>query len=194
MVLSLCHLKELGYDAQELLAWLGEYTVNRFTHPDASWYNGADYRYPSRCSTDVDTFNPQHHIPSWKTASDSIIDKHTALVGDNPVNYPRKAFAALSCLTDVTIRQMSHDGGIDRNITGQLAYDWLGGQFSNNEVWNDNPNWAIIPRVEIPPVCGNEVCERGESASCPQDCPVVNIPGTSGSMLLYVPSIISNAH
>lgn len=192
MILSLCHMKELGYNTQELLSWLGEYSINRFSHPDASWFNGADYRYPSNYVEDVNTSTPYYPIPTWKQVTDSIIDKRTEFVPDNGASYPRKAYAGLSCITDVTVHQVSYDSIIDRNTNGQQVYDWMGAQFGNNDVWNDNPTWAIIPRVEVVPVCGNNICETGESSGCPQDCPVVTF--SSGSLLLlYMPPILSGA-
>jgi hypothetical protein len=171
MVISLCHMKELGYDTQEILTWLGEYTINRFSHPDASWFNGADYKIPSTYSEHVGTATPYFNIPNWKQASDSFTAKSTEFVEDNPANYPREAYAALSCITDVTVEQTSYDGSINQTMSGQRVYDWMSDQFGNNSVWNDDPTWAIIPRAAVESECGNGICDSGESNdSCPDDC------------------------
>lgn len=188
MILSLCHMKELGYDTQQLLSWLGEFAINRFTHPDASWYNGADYKYPSTYSESTDTLRPYSNISNWRQAAASFVEQRTEFVADNAGSYPRKAYAGLSCITDVAVHQVSYDDSIDKITIGQLAYDWLGEQFSNNDVWNDNPNWAIIPRVEVTPVCGNVICETGESVSCPEDCKIAQGTAAQFPLLLYLPS------
>lgn len=193
MLLSLCHMKELGYDTQDLLSWLGEFSINRFSHPDANWFDGADYKYPSTYVENVSNQTPYYDIPIWKQATDSFVEKRTEFTADNPISYPRKAYAGLSCITDVTVNQVTYNGSNNQTAIGQQAYDWMSEQFGNNEVWNDNPTWAIIPRVEVAPVCGNNICETGEKKSCPEDCPVVTNPA-GHSLLIYIPAILSGAN
>ena len=169
MILSLCHMKELGFDTQDILAWLGEYAINRFTHPDASWYNGADYRYPATYVENVASSTPYFAIPAWQQVSDSIIEKSTEMGSDNPTSYARKAFAGLSCVNDIGVRQISSDGSVDRYLLGQRAYTWLDDQFDNNDVWLLNPTWAIIPRFQIDPLCSEHYSTIDNRAYCHGD-------------------------
>ncbi len=189
MLLSLCHMKELGYDTQDLLSWIGEFSINRFSHPDASWFDGANYKYPSTYSENVNTIRPYQNIFTWKQANDSFVEKRTEFVSDNAGSYPRKAYAGMSCITDITVQQTSYDGSSNQTTSGQRVYDWMSAQFGNNDVWNNDPNWAIIPRVQVAPVCGNTICETGEDAGCPKDCRT----GSSFSMLHYMPGILTRA-
>ncbi len=176
-----------------ILSWLGEYSINRFSHPDASRYNGADYRYPSTYVENTNTSQPYYNIANWKQVSDSIIAKRTEFVADNPGSYPRKAYAGLSCITDVSLQQQSYNNSVTQISSGQQVYDWMTDQFGNNDVWNDNPTWAIIPRVIVAPVCGNNICETGENASCPEDCQSGPGSSTGSKVLFYMPAIIGGA-
>lgn len=133
MILSLHHTLKLGYPTQELLDWLGHYTINRFTHPEVNPYNGANYRLPSTYTLDANINDPYYYIDTWLQFSESVIDQPTAFESDSPApfSYIYNARAALACLSHL-------EEGYD-------AYLWIDSQVANQDSLNENPTWALAP-------------------------------------------------
>lgn len=135
MVISLRHLLDLGYPVEDLLAWLGEYTINRFSHPDMNPYNGAPYKLPSTYTMLVDDLSPYYQVATWFQANQAMLDQASDFdSGNYPSSYPYKARAALSCLV--------HLPG------AAAALQWLNGELDNHEALNDDPTWALLPRPQ----------------------------------------------
>ncbi len=146
VLLSLKHIIELGYPAQDVHRWLGEYAINRFTHPDVNPYNGAAYIYPATYIEHVDILEPYYNIQTWKQAHDSFLEQLTSFPEDDyPYSYNYIALAALSTATGYQVEQHLANGSTTY-ATGQQAYEWLRSHVHNIESLNEDPTWAIVPR------------------------------------------------
>lgn len=149
MLLCLQHLLELGYPAQDLHRWIGEYAINRFTHPDVNPYNGASYRYPATYTEHIAALKPYFNIQTWKQANDSFLEQPSAFpANDYPTSYRYIALGALSTVVEYGVSQNTADGST-YSVTGQQAYEWVRSNVQNKEDLSADPSWAFVPRRTI---------------------------------------------
>jgi hypothetical protein len=146
MLAVLAHIIELGYPAEGIHQWLGEFTINRFTHPDVNPYNGAPYRFPVTYSENTTSSQPYYDIPNWKWTNDVWVSQPDSFSEDDyPSSYNYVALGALSTIASLTIEQ-SLDGGASASSTGFEAYVWLKNNLNNYSLLNNDPRWAMVPR------------------------------------------------
>lgn len=149
MLTILTHMKEQGYATGQIIDWFSSFVINRFSHPDFNWFNGAPYRFP------VEYIIDDEQIPTWKAANNAIAEPYRLVDSfpseENHGSYRVKAYVALSCVTD--------------QPGGWKAYNWMHNQITNREgcqyytssknfasfreVMEHNPKWAILPRVRL---------------------------------------------
>lgn len=125
MLLSLHHMKLLGFKTEQIIDWYSQFIINRFSHPDFNWYNGPGYRFPAVLS---DGSYPR----SWADANAAYIDQPSNFpIDDYPISQRYIALAALSCTVDYS--------------NGEKAYHWLSDRVNDKHELNEDPTWAIIP-------------------------------------------------
>jgi hypothetical protein len=135
---TLSHIKELGYNTAPVLKWYSSFIINRFSHPDFNWYNGAPYYFPIK--------TPTRYLSTWQEASTIFKDQPTSFpVDDYPFSYQYVALGALSTVTEYPVVQKLAAGGT-KHATGQQAYDWLRTHVYNSQLLREDPRWAFIPR------------------------------------------------
>ena len=115
--------------------WMIQILVN----PDVNHYHIQDYVYPF-----VD--NTGNYFTTWKLWNDSYLAAWTnsqeiplwnGRSGDVEFGYPHIAYAASSFLPGVSTSE---------GYTGTDAWTWLKSHLPNQNLQNDNPKWAIVPR------------------------------------------------
>jgi hypothetical protein len=129
------YIDEMGYPMGALRRRAMDFLLDELTHPDYNPYQVAQGRMPSAPALDrvfttwrdvYDAFQPQEQTSkTW-----------AGYPGDSDFGYGYIALSAASFLPGV-----ERDGrrGID-------ALQWLKDNYPRQEVMNDNPKWAIVPR------------------------------------------------
>jgi hypothetical protein len=135
MVSVLGHLTELGFPAGNLLNWLGAFTINRLTHPDFNPFAGTSYRMPMTYTASGYSLSPELNLNTWSAVRDSYVSNLTGLGGDYAYAYSFIAHNALSFLQDLPNAPAAWRF-VHENITPSLM--------------NDDPTWAMVPRVPRP--------------------------------------------
>jgi len=128
LIQSLGHVVELGFGANELLAWISQSWISIITTPGVDPRHMADYRIPVTKDTGgffqdwIDAFDGYTNwTSSWETNVKDLETGTTIL-----------ATAAVSFLK-------SQPGGA-------AAWEWVSANGYSKATWNENPKMAILPR------------------------------------------------
>jgi len=152
VILILTHMKELGYNTKPIIDIYHSFVINRFSHPDFNWYNGGAYHFPLQFTVDkIPRIQVERdagpYLETWKEANESYTEQpNDFITNDYPFSYNYKALAALSCVTEYTVEQ-NLDNGSSNNANGLDTYTWLKDNLYNRDKLNDNPTWALVPRI-----------------------------------------------
>lgn len=140
--ITLGWMKDMGFETDTLLAWMGVYTIGMFTDPDFNPYMASDYEQPTgQLPRDpLDTTFYQ----TWQDVYDdsvSINQSKTTLVSfDEDIeidhDYGFIATCATAYLTNLT------GGATARAFTETHAYDIVG-----DSAKKLSPKWCILPRT-----------------------------------------------
>jgi hypothetical protein len=136
VLLSLAHLKYLGYNASTLLDSFSGMIINRFTASGTNPYHGIDYYYPGMLTSNS-------NVSTWAQATTKFASQPSAFP---PVGYAYSYYhIALAALSQIT-----HIQGAS-GVYAWLLSAWnpasspsLATQFS------DDPTWAIISDKQHP--------------------------------------------
>ena len=143
VLLVLDQMKDKGYDTDQLIDFLGESIVQRFSNADVNPYRGAPYHLP----VVVDDGNGGETVlTTWQEINDAYVDDagptdfpnenhypYQYTEGDYPYSYNFIARAALG--------QVLHLNG------AQAAYDWLDNEIESKDRLNEDPTWAFLVSV-----------------------------------------------
>jgi hypothetical protein len=129
MLVSLAHMKDLGFSTGQILDWFSSFVINRFSHPDFNPYNGAVYILP--------IVNHDGSYMTWAEVNAALGEQS----GSQPSSFPDPDYAfsyrfvslaALSCVTQYP--------------NGLKAYNWMKANVNTQSCLNDDPTWGFIPR------------------------------------------------
>ena len=140
VLLVLDQMQDKGFDTEQLVDFLGESIVERFSNSDVNPYRGAPYHLP----VEISDGNGGHTVlTTWQEINDAYVDNagptdfpnenkypYEYTEGDYPYSYNFIARAALG--------QVLHLPG------AQEAYDWLDSEIESKDRLNEDPTWAFI--------------------------------------------------
>ena len=143
VLLVLDQMQDKGFDTEQLVDFLGESIVERFSNSDVNPYRGAPYHLP----VEVSDGNGGHTVlTTWQEINDAYVDNagptdfpsenhypYQYSEGDYPYSYNFIARAALG--------QVLHLPG------AQAAYDWLDSEIESKDRLNEDPTWAFIASI-----------------------------------------------
>jgi hypothetical protein len=139
MQMVIGHIREQGFASSALLAYEARWTISVILDPDSNPYHIGDYAYPMVQSKE----GPW--ITSWAAWSGAYLPKYDPKAlfksrsGDPQFGYPHIAYAALSYVPGF------RTGG---GLSGDDAWNWIKANLPNQNLQNDNPMWAIVPRKQ----------------------------------------------
>ena len=143
VLLVLDQMQDKGFDTEQLVDFLGESIVERFSNLNVNRYRGAPYHLP----VEVSDGNGGHTVlTTWQEINDAYVDNagptdfpsenhypYQYSEGDYPYSYNFIARAALG--------QVLHLPG------AQEAYDWLDSEIESKDRLNEDPTWAFIASI-----------------------------------------------
>jgi hypothetical protein len=130
IVMVLGHITELGFDANQLRRWAGQFHVTMATTPGIDPHHLADYSTPTKPANGGGAF-----FVSWQAAFadwPGWTSGWSQMQVDLNHGYPNIINAALSFTTT--------DPG------GSAAWQWVWNNNYSTRAWSENPKWAILPR------------------------------------------------
>ncbi len=136
MMIVMAHMRDMGYDTQSVMDWVGDTLVNRFHNPDLNWYRGAPYHMAAMYD---DGTGVLHKYATWPEVNAAWVSQpgpdHFNPIGDD--DYPIIARAAMSYVLNLP--------------NGQDVWNWYDGILPGKNVLNASPGWAIVPPNYVPP-------------------------------------------
>lgn len=119
MLMALGSARELGYPTDALADYLGQFTTDRFTHPDFNPYLGDSYRMPATYTDDPTALNPELDYTSWADVLAAYIPSLQTTQQHQSTDYSETARAALSFVTHLPKAQDAItfiEGNIDPTV------------------------------------------------------------------------------
>ncbi|MCX7745338.1 MAG: right-handed parallel beta-helix repeat-containing protein [Clostridia bacterium] len=140
VLITLGHMKEMEFKTQNLVNWLGQNVVDRFSHPEFNPFRGASYHIPATYTDDPNVLSPEYNYSTWAAVKAAFVTAEPTKYTNKYANaYPFNARAALSFVTFLP--------------RGSNAWNFFAnGRDSDNlpvldySVLNDDPSWSMIPR------------------------------------------------
>jgi hypothetical protein len=129
------HMEELGFPIRPLRVAGLKFVLHELRDPEFNPYLTSAYIIPIGPAKDT-------YFHTWGQVLDGYQDsfKYTKTwlegVGDPELGYGAIAMAAASYLTDVN----------DGNLRGAEAWQWIRDNLPRQELFNENPKWALTPR------------------------------------------------
>jgi len=131
------HIRELGYGAARVQEFWARWNINLILHPDSNPYHiGGDYGYPMM-KPDGQLFDTwagwrAAYLPTYNPKT--LFDSRS---GDVEHGYSHIAYAGLSYAPGI----------MAGSLNGDNAWNWIKTNLLNQNLQNDNPKWAIVPRT-----------------------------------------------
>ena len=151
-------IKELGFGIGAVQQYWARFNINLVLDPNSSPYHLGDYSYPL---VQVDNGAYFSTWAAWKASylpTYDAVSLFNSRSVDPEFGYPQIAYAALSYAAGVTAG----------SFNGNDAWTWISTNLPNQNLLNDNPKWAILPRAAIPvlpPSCdldGNGIVDAND--------------------------------
>jgi hypothetical protein len=135
------HIRELGFPIGALQAYCARWSIGVILDPASNPYHIGDYAYPVVQSNNGPWITS---FAEWSAAYLPTYNPKAIFIsrsGDAQFGYPHIAYAALSYTPGITTAS---------GLSGDDAWKWIKANLPNQNLHNDNPMWAIVPREAVP--------------------------------------------
>ncbi len=135
------HLREQGFAVGALQDIFARFNINLTLNPSANPFYLGDYAFPMIRASDGQFFSTW---AEWRTGFIASYDPRPLFLSratDAEFGWSNIAYAALSYAPGIS----------SGNLTGDAAWNWIKTNLPSQDLQNDNPKWAIVPRLTAPP-------------------------------------------
>ncbi len=132
VLISLGHIKDIGFNSNALVDWLGDSIVNRFHNPDFNWFRGPAYHISTKY-VDPDTGATKRYA-TWADVNASFASQPGPSDFPDPDGTDTYRYIARSALATVTYLP-----------GGQDAWNWLNYHVHSEDRLKYSPTFAIVP-------------------------------------------------
>jgi len=122
------HMRDIGFDTDAMIAWLGESLINQYRHPDMNWYRASPYKLATHLD---DGAGGAAVIETWAEVNDAFVDDEGPTWFEG--YYHNEARAALTYVVHMP--------------QGLAAWNWLDAGIYNPQQTATDPKWAFLPYV-----------------------------------------------
>ena len=187
------HLSELGFPVTNLLNTASKNFIHSVLDPAYNSYLSCQYRAPLKLTSGA-------YLTSWAAMQRYFL---SAAITDSTGKFPQSAWPTLPDgyvhLAQAAASFMS--GSSDGSLTGSGAYSWLAANVPNQNVLNDTPTWAIVPRSSPCDTNGDGAINIADvevainqalgTAACPNTCGIVRVQAVITAVLSGACSLVN---